>query len=72
MVKLVFVDMDDTFVAPDKTIPADNLRFLDVTHERGVQFVPCMGRSLRGSRSSSSRTRACATPSAAAVRLSLT
>ena len=48
MVKLVFVDMDDTFVAPDKTIPADNLRILDVAHERGVQFVPCTGRSLRG------------------------
>lgn len=34
MVKLVFVDMDDTFVAPDKTIPADNLRILDVAHAR--------------------------------------
>lgn len=48
MVRLVFVDMDDTFVAPDKTIPADNLRILDVAHERGVQFVPCTGRSLHG------------------------
>lgn len=48
MVKLVFVDMDDTFVAPDKSIPVDNLRILDVAHERGVQFVPCTGRSLRG------------------------
>ena len=48
MVKLVFVDMDDTFVAPDKTIPADNLRILDAAHEHGVQFVPCTGRSLRG------------------------
>ncbi len=44
MVNLVFVDMDDTFVAPDKTIPADNLRILDVAHERGVQFVPCTGK----------------------------
>ena len=48
MVRLVFIDMDDTFVAPDKTIPRDNLRILDVAAERGVQFVPCTGRSLRG------------------------
>ena len=48
MVRLVFIDMDDTFVAPDKTIPRDNLRILDVAAERGVQFVPCTGRSLQG------------------------
>lgn len=48
MVRLVFIDMDDTFVAPDKTIPRDNLRILDDAAERGVQFVPCTGRSLRG------------------------
>lgn len=48
MVRLVFIDMDDTFVGPDKTIPRDNLRILDVAAERGVQFVPCTGRSLRG------------------------
>lgn len=48
MVKLVFVDMDDTFVTPDKVITPENLRILDVAHERGVQFVPCTGRSVRG------------------------
>ena len=48
MVKVVFVDMDDTFVAPDKTIPAENLRVLDLAHEKGVQVVPCTGRSAAG------------------------
>lgn len=48
MVRLVFVDMDDTFVSPDKTISPDNLRALDRAHERGVEVVPCTGRSRRG------------------------
>ena len=48
MVKLVFVDMDDTFLSPDKTISAENLRILDVAAERGVQFVPCTGRNVTG------------------------
>lgn len=48
MVKLVFVDMDDTFVGPDKSIPADNLRILDEAHARDVRFVPCTGRSVAG------------------------
>lgn len=48
MVRLVFVDMDDTFVTPEKVITPENLRILDVAHERGVQFVPCTGRSVRG------------------------
>lgn len=48
MVRLVFVDMDDTFVTPDKVITPENLRILDVARERGVQFVPCTGRSVRG------------------------
>lgn len=48
MVRLVFVDMDDTFVTPDKVITRENLRILDLAHGRGVQFVPCTGRSVRG------------------------
>lgn len=48
MVRLVFVDMDDTFLMPDKSISEENLRILDVAHERGVQFVPCTGRSVTG------------------------
>ena len=37
-VRLVFMDLDDTFVSPDKTITADNLRALDLAHERGIHF----------------------------------
>lgn len=48
MVRVVFVDMDDTFVAPDKTIPAENLRVLDLAHQKGVQVVPCTGRNVSG------------------------
>ncbi len=48
MVKLVFVDMDDTFLSPDKTVSAENRRILDVAHECGVQFVPCTGRNVTG------------------------
>ena len=48
MVKLVFVDMDDTFLSPDKTISAENLSILDLAYEKGVQFVPCTGRNLTG------------------------
>lgn len=48
MVKLVFVDMDDTFLSPDKTVSAENLRILDVAYEHGVQFVPCTGRNFPG------------------------
>lgn len=48
MLKLVFADMDDTFVAPDKTIPAENLRILDELEARGIGLVPCTGRSVAG------------------------
>ena len=36
VVRLVFVDMDDTFVSPDKTISPDNLRVLDRAHRAGA------------------------------------
>ena len=48
MTRLVFVDMDDTFLSPDKTISDENRRILDAAHERGVQFVPCTGRNVTG------------------------
>ncbi|MDO4428810.1 MAG: HAD hydrolase family protein [Atopobiaceae bacterium] len=47
-VRLVFVDLDDTFVSPDKTITVDNLRVLDLALERGVGIAPCTGRSVDG------------------------
>ena len=46
--RLVFIDLDDTFVSPDKTITADNLRSLDLALERGAGIVPCTGRSADG------------------------
>ena len=48
MTRLVFVDMDDTFLSPDKGISDENRRILDVAHKRGVQFVPCTGRNVTG------------------------
>ncbi|MGI6229874.1 MAG: Cof-type HAD-IIB family hydrolase [Tractidigestivibacter sp.] len=48
MVKLVFVDMDDTFLNPQKEITEENAHILDVAYERGVQFVPCTGRNISG------------------------
>lgn len=48
MTRLVFVDMDGTFLSPDKTISAENLAVLDEAAERGVQFVPCTGRNVTG------------------------
>lgn len=48
MLRLVFVDMDGTFLLPDKTVSAENLRILDRAYERGVQFVPCTGRNVTG------------------------
>lgn len=40
--------MDDTFLAPDKSIPAENLAVLEVLAERGIGLVPCTGRSVAG------------------------
>ena len=42
-VRLVFSDMDSTYLAKDKTIPEGNLRLLDKLQERGIAFVPCSG-----------------------------
>ena len=43
---LVFCDMDGTFLASDKSIPADNYALLDDLVAWGVSFVPCTGRPL--------------------------
>ena len=48
MTKLVFVDMDDTFLSPDKSVSAENLAILDEAAARGIQFVPCTGRNVTG------------------------
>ena len=38
--------MDGTLLASDKSIPAVNLRALDVLGELGIPFVPCTGRPV--------------------------
>ena len=38
MLKLVFVDMDDTFLTPEKTITPLNRQALDLAYERGIQL----------------------------------
>jgi Cof subfamily protein (haloacid dehalogenase superfamily) len=48
MLKLVFVDMDDTFLCPDKSISPENMAVLDHALQHGVQFVPCTGRNVTG------------------------
>ena len=39
-------DLDDTFLAQDKSIPETNLAALDALAHRGVAFVPCTGRPI--------------------------
>lgn len=48
MVKAVFVDMDDTFLTPEKTITPENAHIMDVAYDAGVLFVPCTGRAVSG------------------------
>ena len=43
MLKLVFVDMDGTFLNSAKKITPENLAAMDLAAQRGVQFVPCTG-----------------------------
>lgn len=47
-IKIVFCDMDDTFLASDKSILEENLKAVDRLRDRGVLFVPCTGRHLEG------------------------
>ena len=47
-IRLVFADMDDTFLARDKSLPHANLEALDLLAERGIDFVPCTGRPVTG------------------------
>lgn len=46
MVKLVFSDLDDTFLNAEKAVTPLNARALDLLAECGVQFVPCSGRNV--------------------------
>ncbi len=46
--RALFVDLDDTFLAPDKSIPAANLELMDRLDELGIELVPCTGRHVGG------------------------
>ena len=48
VLRAVFVDLDDTFLAPDKSIPAENLALMDELDRRGIELVPCTGRHVGG------------------------
>lgn len=48
MLKLVFVDMDGTFLDSGKNITPENAAILDLATQKGVQFVPCTGRNVTG------------------------
>ena len=47
-VRGVFVDLDDTFLAPDKSIPAANMALMDKMAEQGIELIPCTGRHVDG------------------------
>lgn len=47
-IRAVFVDLDDTFLAPDKSIPPANLALMDELYKRGIELVPCTGRHVGG------------------------
>ena len=44
--RIVFCDMDGTFLASDKSIPPENFALLDELGARGIEFVPCTGRPV--------------------------
>jgi hypothetical protein len=44
--RIVFADMDDTFLDTDKHVPAANRELLDVLTQHDVPFVPCTGRPV--------------------------
>lgn len=47
-VRLVLTDLDDTFLARDKSLPEKNREVLDLLALRGIAFVPCTGRPVAG------------------------
>ncbi|MCH3942966.1 MAG: HAD family hydrolase [Atopobiaceae bacterium] len=46
--RLVFSDLDGTFLTPEKELTAANLAALDLLAAHGVGFVPCTGRPCGG------------------------
>ena len=48
MLKLVFVDMDGTFLDSNKAVCPRNKDVMDLAARLGIQFVPCTGRNVNG------------------------
>ena len=46
--RIVFTDLDDTLLARDKSVPNQVVDALGELARRGIPFVPCTGRPLRG------------------------
>ena len=46
--RIVFCDLDETFLSTDKRLIERNMAALDLLAERGIPFVPCTGRGLNG------------------------
>lgn len=46
--RIVFSDLDDTFLTHDKRVTPENSALLDEFERRGIQFVPCSGRVFGG------------------------
>ena len=46
--RIVFCDLDDTFLSTDKHLIDRNMAALDELARRGIPFVPCTGRGLNG------------------------
>ena len=46
--RIVFSDLDDTFLTHDKRITPENAALLEEFARRGIQFVPCSGRVFGG------------------------
>lgn len=47
MIRLIATDLDGTLLAPDGTIPAENVAAIREAHEAGVPFVIATGRPVR-------------------------
>jgi Cof subfamily protein (haloacid dehalogenase superfamily) len=48
MVRIIFSDLDGTFLDDEKCVPPANDCLLDLLDDTGIEFVPCSGRMLSG------------------------
>ena len=48
MIRLIFSDMDGTFLDDEKRVPPLNEHMLDLLDKTDIEFIPCSGRMLSG------------------------